>query len=70
LFSVGGPGGIEGDFDKAWFTMIGNTMVGTMIFVLLWPIIECIVFFALRFLPRFLDHGFSSDPYNTKATSI
>lgn len=62
--------GTEADFDHSWFKVIGNTMVGTMIFIMLWPIIEFFAFFGLRFLPRFLDQGFSTDPYNTKTTSI
>ena len=70
FFHLGLVDGISGDFDQTWFKVSGNTMVGTMIFILLWPIIECIVFFLLRWLPRWLDHGFSSDPYKTKVTSI
>jgi len=41
-----------------------------MIFVMLWPIIEAFMFFGLRFLGRYCDRGFSSDPYTTKKTSI
>lgn len=48
----------------------GNILVGTMIFVMLWPIIEALMFWGLRLLPRFMDHGLSDDPYKTKATSI
>ena len=70
FFHLGLVDGISGDFDQTWFKVTGNTMVGTMIFILLWPIIECIVFFLLRWLPRWLDHGFSTDPYKTKVTSI
>ena len=70
FFAFGITGGTESDFDAGWFKVIGNTMVGTMIFIMLWPIIEFFVFWGLRFLPRFLDHGFSTDPYNTKVTSI
>ena len=62
--------GIESDFDKTWFHMTGNIIVGTMIFILLWPIIEAAMFFGLRWLPRYMDQGWGKDPYNTKLTSI
>lgn len=69
-FSFFLEGGSEADFDHSWFKVVGNTMVGTMIFVMLWPIIEAFVFFGLRLVGRILDRGFSSDPYLTKKTSI
>lgn len=62
--------GIESDFDKTWFKMTGNIIVGTMIFILLWPIIEAFMFFGLRMVGRIMDRGFSNDPYKTKVTSI
>ena len=58
------------DFNSSWYKIIGNTMVGTMIFTMLFPIIEAIGFWALRLFMRFLDRGFSSDPYVTNSTSI
>ena len=70
FFNSGIFRGTSGDFDATWFKVSGNTMVGTLIFILLWPIIEFFVFFGLRWLPRFLDHGFSSDPYNTRVTNL
>ena len=36
---------------------MGNTMVGAMIFTMLFPIIEALGFFALRLFLRFLDRG-------------
>ena len=62
--------GTNGDFDKSWFKLIGNTLVGAMIFAAMFPIIEAFGFFALRLLFRILDHGFSTDVYKTKTTSI
>ena len=41
-----------------------------MIFAAMFPIIEALGFFALRLLFRILDHGFSTDVYKTKTTSI
>lgn len=69
-FSFGLRGGAESDFDQTWFKVIGNTLVGTMIFTMVFPIMEACGFFSLRLLSRMLDHGFSSDPYATKKTSI
>lgn len=50
--------------------VIGNTLVGTMIFTMIFPIIEALGFWALRLLFHILDRGFSLDPYVTKKTSI
>lgn len=61
---------MESDFDTSWFKVIGNTLVGTMIFTMIFPVMECLGFFALRVLTRVLDRGFTTDPYVTKKTSI
>ena len=68
--AFGVSSGTEGDFDKSWFKLIGNTLVGAMIFAAIFPIIEALGFFALRLLFRIMDRGFSSDSYKTKTTSI
>ena len=69
-FSFGLTGGLESDFDQSWFKVIGNTLVGTMIFTAIFPIMEAFGFFALRLLFRILDRGFTTDPYTTSKTSI
>jgi len=68
--SFGLTGGIESDFDKSWFKVIGNTITGTMIFSAVFPMMEAFGFFGLRLLFRIMDKGCSSDPYKTKKTSI
>ena len=68
--TFGLTGGIESDFDKTWFKVIGNTIVGTMIFSAVFPLLEACGFFGLRLLMRILDRGCSLDPYKTKKTSI
>ena len=68
--SFGLTGGIDSDFDQSWFKVIGNTLVGTMIFSMIFPILEAFGFFGLRLLGRILDRGFSNDPYLTKKTSV
>ena len=50
--------------------MIGNTLVGTMIFTMIFPVMEAFGFWSLRLLFQILDRGFSRDPYDTKKTSI
>jgi len=69
-FSFGLVGGIESDFDKTWYKLIGNTIVSTMIFSAVFPLMEACGFFSLRLLGRIVDKGFSTDPYVTKKTSI
>ena len=70
-FSFGLTGGMQSDFDKTWFKVIGNTLVGTMMFTAVFPIGEPMGFYGLRLLGRVMDKsGFSSDPYKTKKTSI
>lgn len=61
--TFGLTGGTESDFDKTWFKVIGNTLVGTMIFTMIFPIIEAFGFFGLRLLFRIMDHGWTLDPY-------
>ena len=68
--SFGLTGGIESDFDKTWFKVIGNTIVGTMIFSAVFPLLEAFGFFSLRVLFRILDRGCTFSPYKTKKTSI
>lgn len=69
-FSFGLEGGIESDFDKSWFLVIGNTLVGTMIFTMIFPVMEAFGFYSLRILMHVFDRGFSLDPYVTSKTSI
>lgn len=69
-FSFGLTGGVESDFDKTWYKIIGNTIVATMIFSAVFPLMEAMGFFSLRLLTRIMDKGFTSDPYVTKRTSI
>jgi len=68
--TLGLTGGIESDFDASWFKVIGNTLVGTMIFTMVFPIMEAFGFYALRLFTRFLDRGCTLDPFSTRKTSI
>ena len=58
------------DFDATWFRTIGNVLVGSMIFNVYYPILECMGYWAMRVGFRILDRGCSRSPYDTKSTSI
>lgn len=48
------------DFNSSWFSDIGVTLTGAMLFNVYWPIIEFFVFGGMRQAFRCLDRGFSS----------
>jgi hypothetical protein len=57
------------DFNSAWFRSVGDVIVAAMIFNVYYPIIEVIMYWALRILFRCIDRGCKfSGP--TKSTSI
>lgn len=68
--TFGLTGGRESDFSKNWYRTIGNTLTGTMIYIMMWPILEAFMWFSWRLFSRFLDRGCSTDPYKTRKTSI
>lgn len=63
-------GGAYADFNSMWFRSVGNTLISTMIFNAIFPVIEFIGFWGLRFLFRILDNGCSCNKYKTKQTAI
>jgi len=59
------------DFDDWWFSDIGNTLVGAMLFNIYWPILEFFVWFGYRTLFRCLDRGICKcDSTKTKKITI
>ena len=62
--------GSFGDFNSQFFKTIGNTLISTMIFNSIYPLIEAIGYWAMRIVFRWKDRGFGCDKYKTKATSI
>ena len=48
------------DFNSNWFSDIGVTLTGAMLFNVYWPIIEFFVFGGMRKAYRLLDRGFST----------
>lgn len=71
--SFGLTQGQYADFNASWWKAIGNPLLSTMSINAIFPIVEFFMFWSLRFLPRWIDRGWSCtnrDKYNTKATSI
>ena len=62
--------GTYSDFNKIWFKVIGNTLVGTMMFTMVFPIMEVMCYYCLRLFFRFLDSGPSMSPAKTRLTSV
>lgn len=61
--------GDASDFTQNWYVNLGDTIVGSMKFNIIFPIGMEIGFFGLRFLKRFLDkRGGEAEP--TKSVSI
>ena len=50
-------GGSLRDFNRTWFKIIGNTIIGTMILGILMPIIEAIVEKIILTIERCVDQG-------------
>ena len=49
-----------GDFNTFWFSDIGKTLVGAMLFNVYWPVMEAFVWFGYRLGFRMLDRRFKS----------
>lgn len=63
--------GESGDFDSSFWKTSGNAIVSTMIFNAYYPILEFLMYWAMRVLFRCLDRPLCSlDSYKTKKTSI
>lgn len=51
--------GSYGDFNALWWKVIGNTLLSAMFFNAIFPIIEFFLFWAMRFVPRWMDKSYS-----------
>lgn len=58
------------DFSHLWFSDIGVTLTGAMLFNVYYPIVEFFMFGAMRKAFRFMDQGFSCNKLKTKKTTI
>jgi len=71
-FSLGLKSGSLSDFNSRWFKTIGNVLVGAMMFNMYYPVIEAVMYYAIRSLGRCRDRGCRcpSDKLTTKKTSL
>ena len=58
------------DFNGKWFKLVGSTLIYTMIFNSVYPILEAVGYWGMRLLYRCMNRGISLDKYKTKSTSI
>jgi len=58
------------DFSHLWFSDIGVTLTGAMLFNCYWPIFDFCMWGAIRKTLRFLDQGFTCNKNKTKKTTI
>ena len=65
-FSFGIVYGNKGDFNSAFFKQAGDVLISTMIFNSLYPLIDFLINWAIKFVSRLLDRGFTRNYYNTK----
>jgi len=52
------------DFNSRWFSDIGVTLTGAMLFNVYWPIVEFFIWAFVRQAKRFIDRGFSFQEYH------
>lgn len=63
--------GSFGDMNSGFFRIVGNTLIGTMIFNAYYPLLEFFGYFMMRWAFRCLDRGcHPCDTSRTKTTSI
>lgn len=64
-------GGSLRDFNRTWFKIIGNTIIGTMLITVIMPVIEALIEKILLTIERCHDRGCCpKDKYVTSQTSI
>lgn len=62
--------GSDSDFNLNWFSNIGDTIVGSMVFNSYFPIGMEFLYWGIRSLKRALDRNGAPDGYQTKCVSI
>ena len=59
------------DFNRTWFKIVGNTIVGTLLLNVIMPILESVFYKFLKVCYRAMDRGCcQKDKYVTNMTSI
>lgn len=62
--------GADSDFNVDWFASIGDTIVGSMVFNVYFPVAMEFINWFVRGLKRFLDQRGTAEGYETKCVSI
>lgn len=70
MVTYGLNSGQNGDFNASFFRTIGNTLIGTMMFNAIYPVIEFFMYWGMRAAFRQLDRGCSCNNRKTKKTSV
>lgn len=69
--TMGFNSGTNGDFNSSFFKLCGNTLIGSMMFNAIYPILEAFGYWGMRIFFRCLDRSCCScSVYKTKKTSI
>ena len=65
-------GGIYPEFNAFWFNDIGTMVISTMIFNAIYPVIEFVGYWFLRYFFRVLDQRslWPNDPYKTHCKTL
>jgi hypothetical protein len=58
------------DFTVNWYKDVGGIIISTMMFNIAYPIAEFLIFYAMRFIKRLIDSGFTLNKQNTKKIVI
>ena len=61
--------GHNGDFNSVFFSLMGNTLISSMIFTAFYPIIGFLLGWLYRFAKRWHDRSFTFQKRKTKCTS-
>jgi hypothetical protein len=62
-FSFGIVYGDKGDFNSGFYKQAGDVLISTMIFNALYPLLDFGINWAMRFVFRLLDRGFTRSQY-------
>lgn len=58
------------DFNAQWFHIVGSSIIYTMAFNSVYPVLEAGGYWGMRIGFRILNGGCNRDPYKTSSTSI
>jgi len=68
IVSAFGLNGDSSDFNQNWFTNIGDTIVGSLVFNILFPIVMEFGWFSMRLAKRLMDRTGDTDKPSKSGT--